>query len=366
MWQDRKPGQNNVLIYRFQHIIRVTIILVLSIFCTQCASFFGSGSQYPSDSYIFASKDTEEALNVAREYGSVNDAISSLLRKLRKNPKDIKSRLFLSRLYLIKGNNQKAEKHAHIVEQYQFKNIKAKIILANISYLKGFLEKTMLILDPLVRHPKLSRDERNEALNLMAGVALRKGEDSESISRLKWSIKTNPKHLASHMNLGLIYIKNQEYKLAANHFYTVQKYKPGNFDSKLNLGICFAGIGSYKQADEVYNDLYSRNSDDERVIFNMAVLRFRQKQYSESIELLKEYVDKAPSRYMARNEAKNIINEIQLSRVRSRGLSDDDIQDLTERLEGDEGSSANQAISFDTESELKAGFIFTNVGFMPD
>lgn len=359
-------GQNNVSTNAFRIHFNHALILLSSVFCIQCASFFSSGSEYPSDSYIFASQDTEKALKVAREFGSVNDAISSLLRKLKKNPKDIQSRLILSRLYLIKGDNQKSGKHAYLVEKYQFKNIKAKIILANISYLKGFHEKTMLILDPLVRHPKLNRDERNEILNLMAGVALRKGEDSESISKLKWSLKVNPGHLASHMNLGLIYIKNQEYKLAANHFYTVQKYKPGNFDSKLNLGICFAGIGSYGQAEDVYDELYSRNSDDERVIFNMAVLKFRQKKYTESVSLLKEYVETAPSRYLARNEAKNIINEIQLDRVRSRGLTDDDIQDLTERLEGEEGASQNQPISFDTESELKAGFIFTNVGFMPD
>ena len=331
-----------------------------------CTLFSGGGQGLLSEDLIVPSYDTREALRYARKEGSLSQAIEQLSSRIQKRPKDIRARLFLSRLYLILGDKIKAEHQAMAVKRYQFNNIQSKLILANISYLKGLSDKTILSLKEILREPGLSKGEQTEALNLMAGIALRQGDDARCLELLQRSLQADPGHLASHMNLALIYIKNHEFSSAITHLKTIQERKPGNFATELNLGICYAGKGEYGRAEAIYEKLYQRKKRHAGLIYNMAVLRFRQKKYKDSIRLLDEFIDKSGSLITAKSKAMALVNDIQMSRVSREGLSDEDVLSISQRLNGKESSPASQSISFDAETELEAGFTFTNMGLMPD
>lgn len=347
---------------RWKH--KISGYLILSLLAS--AGCFHSNSELASENRIISSSGTRQALDYARDIGSISAAIEELKTKIRKKHSDVTSRLRLARLYLITGNKQEAQKQALAVKKYQFRNVESKLILANLNYMKGFHDQALLILDPLINQTDLKKKEKNEALNLMAGIAFRKGEENHSIRLLRQSLDIDPGHMASHKNLALIYIKNQEFKEAIKHLQLILNTVPDNFSTRLNLGICYAGSGDFRKARELYSKLYQEFPESGPLLFNIAVLNFREKKYDESIRYLNQYIDHAPSYYMARAEARKLLSEIQLNKVRTRGLSGNEIMKLNTRLEEGAGDSENQPISFDTAAELEAGFIFTNVGFVPD
>ena len=348
-------------------LTRFPLILIFFHFVSSCAttSWFQSTEGKKLD--VFASDESRIALRYAMQQGSVEDAISRLRGLIRKNPKELRYRLTLARLYLIQGKTGKAEKQAKLVEKLQYRNLQAKIILANVAFMKGFNEKSKLILNSLGKLQKMSVSAKTEVLNLLAGVALRQGKDQESIDLLKQSLKINPKYPSSHMNLGLIYLKHQEYRLAVVHFRSILKLLPGNDIAQLHLGICYAGLGNYDKAEDLYDLVLKKNPDQHTLYFNRAVLEYRRKDYRKSIDYLREYVDKAPSKYLAKKAAMEIINEIQLANVKSSGISDSDIKDLSDRIQGSEQhSGSSEPLSFDRASELNVGFVFTSVGYVND
>ncbi|NRA45655.1 MAG: tetratricopeptide repeat protein [Oligoflexales bacterium] len=345
--------------------IPLALVMLLAVTSCTTTSWFQSSEGKKLD--VFASDETRIALKYARLQGSIEDAVSKLRGLIRKKPKELRYRLTLARLYLIKGKTGLAEKQAKIVEKFQYRNLQAKIILANVAFMKGFNEKSKLILNSLGKLQKMSLSAKTEVLNLLAGVALRQGNDQESIDLLKQSLKINPRYPSSHMNLGLIYLKHQEYRLAIVHFRSILKVLPGNDVAQLHLGICYAGIGNYDKAEDLYDLVLKKNPDQHTLYFNRAVLEYRRKDYRKSIDYLREYIDKAPSKYLAKKAAMEIINEIQLANVKSSGISDSDIMDLSDRIQ-DSGqhSSASEPISFDRASELNVGFVFTSVGYVND
>lgn len=343
----------------------VLLSLILSSIACTTTSWFQSSEGKKFD--VFASDETRVALKYARLQGSIEDAVEKLQELIKKNPKELRFRLTLARLYLIQGKTGQAEKQAKIVEKIQYRNLQAKIILANVAFMKGFNEKSKLILNSLGKLQKMSVSAKTEVLNLLAGVALRQGNDQESIDLLKKSLKINPRYPSSHMNLGLIYLKHQEYRLAVVHFKSILKLLPGNDVAQLHLGICYAGLGNYAKAEGLYDLVLKKNPDQHTLYFNRAVLEYRRKNYRKSIEYLREYVDKAPSKYLARKTAMEIINEIQLANIKSSGISDQDIKELSDRIQGSgQHSSSSEPLSFDRASELNVGFVFTSVGYVND
>ena len=345
----------------------IPLILVLSIATASCTttSWFQSSEGKKFD--VFASDETRIALKYARLQGSIEDAVSKLRGLIRRQPKELRFRLTLARLYLIQGKTGLAEKQAKIVEKYQYRNLQAKIILANVAFMKGFNEKSKLILNSLGKLQKMSVSAKTEVLNLLAGVSLRQGKDQESINLLKQSLKINPRYPSSHMNLGLVYLKHQEYRLAIVHFKSILKLLPGNDIAQLHLGICYAGTGNYEKAEDLYDLVLKKNPDQHTLYFNRAVLEYRRKDYRKSIEYLRDYIDRAPSKYLAKKAAMEIINEIQLANVKSSGISDSDIKDLSDRIQGSgQHSAPSEPLSFDRASELNVGFVFTSVGYVND
>ena len=122
---------------------------------------------------VFASEEAQVAIRYIKKKGSIAEAIRILRRKVKLKDKKnhIRYRLMLARIYLIQGKSTKAEFHAKAVEKIQFRNVQAKIILANVAFRKGFFARAKLILEYLNDGAFGNREERAEIYNLLAGVS---------------------------------------------------------------------------------------------------------------------------------------------------------------------------------------------------
>ena len=316
---------------------------------------------------VFASEEAQVAIRYIKKKGSIAEAIRILRRKVKLKDKKnhIRYRLMLARIYLIQGKSTKAEFHAKAVEKIQFRNVQAKIILANVAFRKGFFARAKLILEYLNDGAFGNREERAEIYNLLAGVSLKEKDDQASLKWLKVSIGVKRNYFPAHMNLGLIYLKHQEYRLAMPHFDLILNEYPDNYAVKLHRAICFAGLKDYEKASTLYDELLKEDAYNPTLLFNLAVLEFRRKNFKDSIEYLKDYVDEAPVRYLAKRAAKRIIHEIQLENVQSIGITDEAIEELNERIDEIE-SSGEDPVSFDKNAEISSGFVFTGVGSLDD
>jgi tetratricopeptide (TPR) repeat protein len=308
----------------------------------------------------YASEDAKAIVKKSEGHGSVEKAIDFHLRKLSRRPKDIKRRVYLAKLYLIIGDLDMAEKHANIAKQTNFRDREAKLVLATSAYLRGLLETADLILADLGGE----QAPEAEVLNLLAGIAYQKGDNDLSIKRLKKLISRSPRYVAAHMNLGLMYLQHQEYSMAAVYFRRTIDILPDNRDGMLHLGIALSGQGKYGLAMEAYAKVEDAYPHYALVTFNKAVLEYRQRHFSNAISLLQEYVDKAPTRYLAKKSAKALIDDIQLERVKSGQLKDADIEGLVSKLE--EGKDSKEPLAFESGAELNGGFVFTSVGYLYD
>lgn len=311
---------------------------------------------------VYASPDTQTALREANRYGSVAKAIEAHQKKVIKNRRDVKTLIKISRLYLVLGKTKKAKKYADLVKKIDYRNRDAKIILANIAFIKGFYQSAKLMLTQLGG----ARAPEHDILNLLAGVHLKQNEDNQSIKYLKLAIKRSPTYVAAHMNIGLIYLKHQEYQLAKRHFQRILMVLPENQDALLHNAICLAALKDYGEAMRVYKKILRSSPNHPLVLFNIAVLQFRQKKYQATIDSLQTYVDNAPSRYVARRAAMEIIDEIQLENVRRGGISKEDIETLSERLQKNGNDSDHGSLSFDKGNEITSKFVFTSVGYIPE
>ena len=338
-------------------------ILCLVFFLSSCFLFKTEVSNNEYRVYLSSSKDVKKAWEEVKKQGSLDEAISYLKKKNKVNKKDKQSMIKLARLYLIRADKKdirKAQKLAEKIKEIDYKNSSALLILANISFLKGFLERSRLILEQIGG----GKSKNTEVLNLLAGIHFREKNDQKCIYYLKLAKSINKNDFASNMNLGLIYLKHQEFKLAKKYLLIITKKYPKYLDAKLSLGVAYAGLNELQKAENLYEQVISGGSSNYKVYYNMAVIKFNQKKFNESMSYLEDYLEKVPrsSRHLAIKKTKELIHEIQVVNIKSRKISSDDIEDLKSKIKS---SKYDKKISFE-DYDLEAvseDFVFGNASF---
>jgi tetratricopeptide (TPR) repeat protein len=77
---------------------------------------------------------------------------------------------------------------------------------------------------------------------------------------------------------------------AAEIFAKLQKRRPDHFDSAFWYARCLSQTGKHNEAEEKFLQLLSRNGQDPRILFQLALLSLEQEQVPEAIEYLRRAV----------------------------------------------------------------------------
>lgn len=134
------------------------------------------------------------------------------------------------------------------------------------------------------------------------------GTDPEqTISLFKKAIKFDPNRDQSYFQLGMIFLKQEDYAAAAENFEKVIDINPKLPDAFFNLGFIHAILKEYVKAEEMYTHVVELNPTFlDEALFNLALIQSKLGKKEESLKNIKKAIEINPKNELAQNYLKKI------------------------------------------------------------
>jgi len=166
-----------------------------------------------------------------------------------------------------------------------------------------FSEAVALFEEVLDREPALKKDVSGPYARALVGQASMLAEKSPSNaeSLLLKAIKSDPKSIQAHFQLGHLYVKQKEFTKAIGVYQSVAKLDPQFPETYFNLAYIYAVKKEYAKAEEMYDrvvELAPPYLDE--ALFNLAMVQEKQGKRAESIKNLEKALQVNPNNEMAK------------------------------------------------------------------
>ena len=166
-----------------------------------------------------------------------------------------------------------------------------------------YAEAVALFEEVLAHEPGLNikvSDPYAEALVGQAAALVEESPTNAESLFLK-AIKSDPKSVQAHFQLGHLYMNQKEYTKAIGVYQSVAKLDPSFPETFWNLAFIYAQTKDYPKAEEMYGrvvDLAPRYLDE--ALYNLAVVQEKQGKRAESIKNLEKALQVNPNNQMAK------------------------------------------------------------------
>lgn len=302
---------------------------IVSISC-QTTSYLANVDSRRKVAVVQSQADLGSPIFTLQNKGALDSLKSALKQKLSEKPRDVKSLVNLSQVYLAQGNTAAAEKVCKQALKYDLNNKNAKLVLAQIYYRKGYIDMTEIILNGL--GDKVQKD--SIALNLKALIALENDRPSLGMFFFKQALRFNPSDVATRMNLGVLYVYYRQVDSAAIQFERVLKIMPDHVDAKLHLAVVKSARGNNTEAESLYKSVLAVDSDNALATYNLAVLEEKRSNLDESLTYVRKYLGSDYAKEHNNKEVFAMIERLRAKKdMKGENLSDAEIKDLAAQLE---------------------------------
>lgn len=134
------------------------------------------------------------------------------------------------------------------------------------------------------------------------------GTDPEQAMNLfKKAIQFDPNRVQSYFQLGMIFLKQEDYTAAAENFEKVIEINPKLPDAFFNLGFIHAHLKEYVKAEKMYVQTVKLNpSYLDEALFNLALIQSKLGKKDESLANAKKALEINPKNELAQNYLKKI------------------------------------------------------------
>jgi tetratricopeptide (TPR) repeat protein len=115
------------------------------------------------------------------------------------------------------------------------------------------------------------------------------------------AIKSDPKNVQAHFQLGHLYMNQKEYTKAIGVYQSLAKLDPSFPETFWNLAFIYAQTKDYLKAEEMYGrvvDLAPTYLDE--ALYNLAIVQEKQGKRAESIKNLEKALQVNPNNQMAK------------------------------------------------------------------
>ncbi len=113
------------------------------------------------------------------------------------------------------------------------------------------------------------------------------------------TIVDNPASWAAHNNLGIVYLEEAEYELAAGRFAQAAKLKPDHAQAHMNCGIALSRIGEYAAAHRAFAEALRVKPDLHLVHLHAGNAYAMAKDFPPAIEAYRTYLQQDPQSFAA-------------------------------------------------------------------
>ncbi|MGB3225418.1 MAG: protein kinase [Desulforhopalus sp.] len=166
------------------------------------------------------------------------------------------------------------------------------------------LFEEVLTLDPKMKS-KVSLPYAEALIGLANSL---NGTDPEqTILLFKKAIQFDPDRDHSYFQLGMIFLKQEDYAAAAENFEKVIDINPNLPDAYFNLGFIHALLKEYEKAEEMYTQVVELHpSYLDEALFNLALMQSKLGKKDESLKNVKKALEINPKNELAQNYLKKI------------------------------------------------------------
>jgi len=200
-----------------------------------------------------AADDQYQRAVYAKDNGNTVQAIDSLQRATKANPKLVPAHEMLGDLYKDTGDFDKASQEYDTLAKLEPK-------VADHSYKLGLMQQLL---------GKLQRA-------------------AESYAK---AIKLEPKSADAHMNLGLVYLALGDHQKAIEHLKQATALNPASIDAWTNLGVAYDDENNLANAEKAYRKALELEGNRYTVFINYGGNLIQQNRLDEAIKLLQQAAD---------------------------------------------------------------------------
>ena len=291
---------------------------------------------------IQSQDDLGSPIHSLQKQGALADLKRTLKEKVKKNPRDIKSKINLAHIYLAQNNTIASEKLCKQALKFNRNSKDAKLLLAQINYRKGYRDLAEIILNSLG-----SRVEKDSiALNLKALIALQNDYPAKAMYFFKQALRYNPSDIAARMNLGVLYMYYRQIDAAAVQFERVQKIMPSNVDAKLHLAVIMSSRGQIDKAEDLYDEVLAADPGNAVATYNLAVLEEKRDNLDKSLSHVRDFLGTPYAKQHNNKEVFAMIDRIRTKKeIKGDSLSDSEIQEMAAQLNSGGGSDDKEEVA---------------------
>jgi tetratricopeptide (TPR) repeat protein len=166
-----------------------------------------------------------------------------------------------------------------------------------------YTEAVALFEDVLALEPVLTTEVSRPYAQALVGQASMLAEHSPGKAEALFlkAIKSDPKSVQAHFQLGQLYVKKKEYIKAIGVYQSVAKLDPQFPETYFNLAFIYAVRKEYDKAEEMYGrvvELAPPYMDE--ALYNLALVQEKQGKRAESIKNLEKALEVNPNNEMAK------------------------------------------------------------------
>jgi len=214
---------------------------------------------------------------------------------LAANPKDENAIAIRAALQLQTGNAQQIRQAAIDLQSLVTKNPDNHLLRFNLAralLAQGDVEAGRLQLESAIK----TRPDFLVARELLARVYLSKGDPGRALKEADDIIAQSANDLAAHLVRSSALLALGEQDKAHQELDAIHKIAPDNEDAKFQLGYMAWRNKDYKQAEQVFGDLYKNNPKDPRGLMGVIESLASQNRVADAIKLVQEQSAKEPDR----------------------------------------------------------------------
>ncbi len=228
---------------------------------------------------------------------------------------DIDIMLIMADCLIEQSRYDKAETILTTILKENPRNIGCYQRLGYISMEKLDYRKAIQYCDTIINlEPRIFHTYYNKAVAIGEMYKVDSAASKEQQELYKKSLKLNPKHVESWINLGSLLSNKGMWEEAINYLQKGRELNPNHEIALRNLGITYANLGNYDESHNNFDQLLQINPRDEVALFRKSTMYAQTGKVAECLACLEKLIKVNPKyQKKIRDERDKIFKEIKMS-----------------------------------------------------
>lgn len=273
-------------------------LLAGDFFLFRLREFDHAEDQYQAATKAFPKDKALHQKRLVELYASTNrprNANDLLAAMLKENPKDADAISMRAALMLTTGDIQQINSATSDLQALVTKSPSNHLLRFNLAralVAKGDLEQARLQLEEAIK----LRPDFVVARELLTRVHISRGDSGAALKAADDLIAIDPNNLQAHLARSSGLLGLGEHDKARDELKLIVRAYPQNVDARFQVGYLAWEEKDYKQAEQVFTDLYKANPKDPRSIVGVVETMASEKRMDRAIDTMNQAVQAEPER----------------------------------------------------------------------